>query len=392
MSVKVKRYIEAKIVRSLQEFPAVAIIGPRQCGKSTLAKAVLSKRKRVVYLDLERPSDLRKLNYAEAYFEQHRRDLICLDEIQRAPHLFPKLRSIIDDRDRNGQFIILGSASPQLVGESAESLAGRIAHIELTPFVIDELTDETDDKLLRKLWLRGGFPRSYLARSHRSSFTWREQYLRMVVERDIPQLGKAVPVPTLFRLLRMCAHLHGQVFNASQLGNSLGVSYHTTNGWVALLEQTGLLRLLPAFAKNVGKRLTKAPRLYVRDSGILHSLLGLQVQEDLMGHPIYGASWEGFAIETILSHAQNWQASYYRTRNGSEIDLVLEKGKRRLAIECKCSSAPKMKKGGHLAISTIEASKAYIVAPVKEAYSLKDGTMVTPLLGLLRNLEKMSTR
>jgi predicted AAA+ superfamily ATPase len=387
MQTYIERIVTTKIKKKLENMPGVVILGPRQCGKSTLAKAIISEIGGAVYLDLERPSDANKLRDPEAFFGINSDRLICLDEIQRVPELFPVLRSVIDENKRNGQFIILGSASPDLIRQSSETLAGRIAYFELTPFLLKEVCEEHHYlKTLRKLWLRGGFPRSYLASKEKESFEWRLDFIRAFLERDIPQLGFKTPAKTIERFWRICAHLHGQLLNSSKLGESMGVSHHTVRSYVDMLEQSFVLRVLRPYESNLKKRMIKSPKIYIRDNGILHALLGIEDHNDLLGHPIYGASWEGLIIENILSLLPNWKASFYRTSSGSEIDLILEKGNKRLAIECKASTSPNLNRGFWNALSDLNFQEAWVVAPVKEVYPIEEGVMVAPLHHLVGNL------
>lgn len=377
----IKRKLHEEIKESLLNFPAVAILGPRQAGKSTLAKKIVAELDDCIYLDLEKPSDLSKLTESELFFRFHREELICLDEIQRKPDIFPVLRSIIDENDRNGQFLILGSASRDLIKQSSETLAGRIAYLELTPFLFSEISQLAPDKekLLQQSWLRGGFPRSYLAGSDKASVNWRENFVRTFLERDIPQLGFHIPAETLQRLWKMCAHNHGQLFNASKLGESIGVSHTSIRSYIDLLAQTFMIRVLPPLEANLKKRLIKSPKIFIRDSGILHALLEIETFDDLFGHPVYGASWEGMAMENILSILPNWNAGFYRTSSGVELDLVLTKGRRRLGIEFKSSLAPRVTRGFWSALNDLELNEAWIIAPVRDEYPIKENIMVSSL-------------
>jgi len=386
MQAYIKRIITADIERKLENMPGVVILGPRQCGKSTLAKAILSEIGSAVYLDLERPSDVSKLRDPEAFFSLNSDQLICLDEIQRVPELFPVLRSVIDENRRNGQFIILGSASPDLMKQSSETLAGRISYFELTPFVLKEVSEDDHSKALRRLWLRGGFPRSYLAPDERESIEWRRDFIRTFLERDIPQLGFRTPAKTLERFWRICAHLHGQLLNSSKLGESMGVSHHTVRSYIDMLEQSFVLRVLRPYESNLKKRLIKSPKIYIRDSGILHALLDIENHNDLLGHPVYGPSWEGLVIENILSLLPNWKASFYRTSSGSEIDLILEKGNKRVAVECKGSTSPDLNRGFWNTVSELKFKEVWVVAPVREAYPIEKGVMVAPLHQVIEHL------
>jgi predicted AAA+ superfamily ATPase len=284
----------------------------------------------------------------------------------------------VDEERRNGQFLLLGSASRDLLRQTSETLAGRIAYLELTPFLASELPSG-DAGVLPRLWLRGGFPRSFLAGSDSSSNAWRESFVRTFLERDIPQLGFNVPAAMLHRLWRMVAHLHGQTLNSSQLGAALGISHPTIRSYLDLLTQTFMLRLLEPFASNTKKRLVKSPKVYLRDAGILHSMLQVDTLDDLLAHPTCGASWEGLVIENAIAALPGWQPSFYRTADGAEIDLILERGRRRLAVECKASTAPVVSRGFWNALDDLSIAEAWVVAPVAEPYPLRAGVTVAPL-------------
>ena len=366
----IKRKLQNTIKKYLNAFPAVAILGPRQTGKSTLVRHIIKNIKNAIYLDLERPSEVQKLTEPEMYSNLHQDQLICLDEIQRTPEIFSVLRSIIDERSKNGQFIILGSASRDLIKQTSESLAGRIAFIELNPFSVEEIVPARDHTVLQKYWIRGGFPRSFLAESDDVSMIWRENFIRTFLERDIPQLGFQIPSDTIRRLWQMCAHQHGQLLNMSSIGQALGVSHTTIRSYFDILTQTFMLRILSPFASNLKKRLVKSPKIYLRDSGILHALLGIHNMDNLLGHPVYGASWEGIAIENILQKAPSWSAGFYRTSAGAELDLILEKGTKKIGIEFKASLAPQVTRGFWNAIDDLKLEKVYVIAPVKESYPI----------------------
>lgn len=375
------RKLQARIVRALADFPVAAVLGPRQCGKTTLVRETVGADPGMVYLDLERPSDQAKLRDPELFFSLQRASgaasLFCLDEIQRVPEIFPLLRSLVDDERRNGQFLLLGSASRDLLRQTSESLAGRITYLELTPFRADEVPEEPG--ALPRLWFRGGFPRSFLAASDESSADWRESFTRTFLERDLPQLGFGVPAATLSRVWRMLAHVHGQVLNSSQLGAALGVSHTTIRSYLDLLSQTFMVRLLEPYAANLKKRIVKSPKVYLRDSGILHSLLQIDSLDDVLAHPVCGASWEGLVIENVIAALPGWQPSFYRTADGAEIDLVLERGQRRIAVECKASTAPTVSRGFWTAIDDLAIDEAWVIAPVAEPYPLRKGVTVAPL-------------
>jgi len=370
-----ERVVLPEVLKRLHTNPAVALLGARQVGKSTLAEMVNEQFPDAMYLDMERPSDLNKLADPEAFFRQFKGRLICLDEIQRAPELFAVLRGVIDEYKSNGQFLLLGSASRDLIKQSSESLAGRISYLEITPFT----RFETPDIAFSQLWLRGGYPRSMLNADDEASFQWREDYIRTFLERDIPQLGFHIPANTLGRFWRMLAHSHGQLLNASKLADSMGVSGNTIRKYIDLLEQTFVVRGLQPWAGNTKKRLIKSPKVYIRDTGLLHVLLDIESMDQLFAHPVYGASFEGLVIENILSQLPRWQASFYRTSSGAEFDLVLEKAGKRVAIEIKASTTPKLGRGNWSALETLKPAHRFVVAPVDEAYPLGDGVMAMSL-------------
>ena len=364
------RLAEAEVERRLSQAPAVAVLGPRQCGKSTLARQVVRRRPGAILLDLERPSDLARLIDPEAFFALHRDALVCLDEVQRVPELFPVLRSVLDDQARSGQLLILGSASPEILHQSSESLAGRLAFVELTPFLLPEVGGGPGQDPLLSLWLRGGFPRSFLAADDAASAEWREDFARAFLERDIARIAPRVPGQRLNRFWRMCAHVHGQVLNSSRLAAALGVSGHTVRAYLELLERTFMVRLLQPLEANFGKRLVKSPKLLVRDAGILHTLLGIATHDELLGHPSRGASWEGLVIEHVLAAFPRWRASFVRTAGGAEMDLVLERGGRRLGVECKASSAPRPSRGFWNLVEDLELEQAFVVAPIAKGFPI----------------------
>jgi len=385
MQGKINRCLTDTVRERLNNNPAVAILGPRQCGKTTLALEIVKSFSQSVYLDLENPTDLAKLDDPVAYFSLHNDDLICLDEIQRVPDLFTTLRSIIDQRGRNGQFLILGSASRDLIHQSSESLAGRISYLHLTPFLFPEV-EPSPDTDIRHLWLKGGFPRSYLSKNLDVSIAWRQDFIRTFLERDIGMFGFRMPPARVGRLWKMCAHIHGSLLNTSKLGNSLGVSSHTVRSYIDLLEQTFMLRVLLPDSPNLKKRLVKSPKIYIRDSGILHTLLDIRSHDDLLSHPIIGASYEGFALENILAFTDDYEATFYRTSAGAEIDLILRKGRRTLAFEFKSSTVPRVLKGFWNALEDISPDEAYVIAPVKEPYPIKGGVMVYSLQEIIAKL------
>ncbi|MEI6899955.1 MAG: ATP-binding protein, partial [Bacteroidota bacterium] len=379
----IHRTESARINKYLTAFPAVAILGPRQCGKSTLAKHLLQDYPGSIFLDLEDPEDRMKLSDPGLFFQLHAGKLICLDEIQRIPELFPILRSVIDKTGMNGQFLILGSASQELLHQSSESLAGRLIYQELTPFQFQE----TEQDSLFGFQLKGGFPRSFLAVDDEISFQWRRSFINTFLERDLAMLGFGYPPETMRKLWMMCAHQQGQLSNLSRLGHSLGVSHTSVRSYLDLLTDTYMLRILQPFDANTGKRVVKTPKVYLRDTGILHALLNIRSLEDLLGHPVFGASWESMVIEQILAR---WEGDYgfYRTPAGAEIDLVLSKNGKNIAIECKASTAPAVSRGFYSAIEDLQIDLAIIIAPVKDKYPLKKGVWVMPLEDALNEVIK----
>jgi len=364
----------------LEQFPAVALLGPRQVGKTTLAEFIAEGRKSV-YLDLEDTADREKLSDAALYLSGHEDKLVILDEVQRVPELFQTLRGLIDKgrrRDiRAGRFLLLGSASVDLLKQSGESLAGRIAYVELEPFNVLEV----DGDAREALWIRGGFPDSFLAETDEASGVWRENFLRTYLERDIPQLGPRVPAETLRRFWTMLAHLQGSTLNAAQLARGLAVDGKTVARYLDLLVDLLLVRRLPPFHANVGKRLVKSPKVYVRDSGIVHALLGLDDRDAVLGHPVVGGSWEGFVLENLLGAApERLKPWFYRTAAGAEIDLVLEMpGGRLWAVEIKRGLSPKLDKGFHHARQDLEPERSFVVYSGDDRYPKGEGVEVIGL-------------
>lgn len=346
---------------------------------------MVSSIENTVYLDLEKPSDHRKLEDPEFFFHTHRDPLICIDEIQMGPALFPIIRVEVDADRRPGRFLILGSASQDLIRNSSETLAGRIHFLELTPFHYNELLQRASREYAdpNPAWIRGGFPDSLLAPSDKVSYQWREDFIRTFLERDIPQFGFTIPAITMRRFWTMLAHHHGQTLNASKLGQSLGVTHPTIKKYLDIMTQTYMVRVLSPLGVNIKKRLVKSPKVYLRDSGLLHTLLELPQLENLLGHPNAGASWEGWCIEQILAVLPDWRASFYRTASGEEIDLILEKGARRLAFECKASMAPKLSRGFQGSLDVLQPDRAFVIAPVPESYRLRSGAEVTTIKDLL---------
>ena len=388
----IPRRIKVQIEAGLSRQAAVALMGPRQVGKTTLAK-MLASQSDSVFLDLESPTDRQKLADPEFFLNRFSDRLVILDEIHRIPELFQVLRVLIDEGRRQGRgkgrFLLLGSAGIELLGQSGESLAGRIEYVHLTPFQILELSKK---KLWELHWLRGGFPESYLAQNDSDSFKFRQNFIRTYLERDVPMLGPRIPAETLERFWTMLAHSQGSLFNASKLAAGLGVSSPTVSNYLGLLVDLLLMRRLPPFLANVKKRLVKSPKVYLRDSGILHALLGIRSMEDLLGHPIAGMSWEGYVIENLLAvMPERTLASFYRTSAGAEIDLVLELGGSHgiWAIEIKKSTAPKLERGFHLAVEDIQPNRVFVVYTGQERYPKSADIEVLCLRELAQELEAL---
>lgn len=379
------RKLEAEIQKYLQIFPVVAILGPRQCGKSTIVRHLFSDKETGIYLDLQNQEDLNKMNDPRLFFKINADKVICLDEIQLVPELFGTLRSVVDENRINGKFILLGSASRDLIQKSSESLAGRIGFLYLTPFLLNEVP-KID---LNTFWNRGSYPNSLLADTDEFSTIWRDNYIKTYVERDIPQLGFDIPALKLRRFLTMCAHNHGQTLNLSKLAGSMDLTHPTIRRYVDILEQTFILRSLQPYELNVKKRLVKSPKVYVRDSGILHQLLLIKNLDSLFGHPIFGSSWEGLVIEQLLSNL-NCEAFFYRTATGDEIDLVLKLNNKLIAIECKASTSPQLTKGSYRALDLIKPDLTFIVAPISsEMYPIKETMFVGNISSVLEKLLEM---
>ena len=381
------KFVERDLIKHLKKyltiFPAVAILGPRQCGKSTLVKSLSQHFDSILYLDMQKESDLNKLKEPELFFETNANKLICLDEIQLVPKLFSVLRSVIDENRINGKFILLGSASQDLIQQTSESLAGRIGMLHLSPFLINEL-DYLERFDLQEFWFRGGFPNSYLAINDESSTIWLDNYIRTYIERDIPQLGFQIPAIQLRRLLTMCAHNQGQQLNLSKLGESLGLTHPTIKRYIDLLEHTFIVRTIQPYEVNVKKRLVKSPKVFVRDSGILHQLLAITNFNSLLGNPVFGSSWEGIVIENIIVNMPSWDYFFYRTATGDEIDLILKKGNQVIAIECKASDAPKVTKGFYRSLEVVKPNKTYIIAPTNDTYQIQENVTVIGLSNFLK--------
>ena len=386
----IKRRIHDKLDESIDHSPAVGLLGPRQVGKTTLALEMGATRPSL-YLDLESPTDRAKLADAGRYLAEHEDKLVILDEVHRAPEIFQILRGLIDQGRRRGKvggrFLLLGSASVELLKQSGESLAGRISYLELTPFDATEVDGERMDRL----WIRGGFPASFLAANDRISLDWREDFIRTYLERDVPQFGSRIPAETLRRFWTMLAHHQAGMHNAATLAQGLGVDGKTVARYLDLLVDLLLVRRLSPWHRNVGKRLVKSPKVFVRDSGLVHALLGLGNKEQLLGHPVVGPSWESFVLETLLVLApRGTEANFYRTAAGAEIDLVLTlPGGKLWAVEIKRSSAPKLERGFHLACADLKPARRFVVYPGDDRFPLDAETEVLGLAELGKRLQAL---
>lgn len=374
----------------VEAFPVVCVVGPRQVGKTTLVEGLTDGVGRpALYLDLESSRDLAKLSNAELYFDQRSDHLIILDEIQRRPDLFPLLRAVIDRDRKPGRFMLLGSASPELMMQSAESLAGRIAYLELHPFIYAETRTHGS---MDQLWLRGGFPDSFLARDDRLSMEIREQFIKTYLERELALLGLRKLPTRLSSLFKMLAHLQSQQLQMADLARALGMDVKSIQRYLDFFEHAFLIRRLPAYHANIGKRLVKAPRIFIRDTGILHALLGIINLEDLAGHPIQGSSWESFVVQQILARLdQSTEAYYYRTQNGTELDLLLVKhGKPVVGIEVKLGNAPSVTKGTTLASEDLGSIPVWVVThSTPEDYALNSHVQVTSFERIFFHLEQL---
>ena len=381
------RHIHAQLLDSIEAAPAVALLGPRQVGKTTLALEV-AKTRPSVYLDLESERDRAKLDQAELYLQDHLGQLVILDEVHRAPGLFPVLRGLIDqarrEGKRSGQYLLLGSASLDLLKQSGETLAGRITFLELGPLSILEVGAPSADDL----WVRGGFPDSLQAPSAARSLKWRQDFIRTYLERDVPQFGPRIATQSLRLLWTMLAHQQGGMVNTTQLARNLGVDVKTVTSYIHLLTDLLLLRRLPPWHANAGKRLVKTPKLYLRDSGLVHALLDLATKESVLSHPVVGASWEGFCLENILACAPaQVQGYFYRSSGGAEVDLLLQwPGGDLWAIEIKRSLSPKVERGFHAACTDLNPTRKMVVYPGDEHYPLGHDVQAISLMRLCEQL------
>jgi len=370
----IKRIIEKDIIRSIKEYPVTAIVGARQVGKTTLAKRIIQNFENGVYLDLERNSHRILLESdPEKYFLINNNKLICIDEIQLLPDIFPLIRSLVDLENYNTKFLILGSASPELLRQSSESLAGRIIYFTLTPFLFPEINTLST---FQEYHLRGGFPRSYLSKSDKSAFIWLDNFINTFLERDLNSFGLNLPADLIRRLWRMLAHNNGQLLNNSSLGNSIGLSHTTIKKYIDILKYTYMIRILEPYHINIKKRIVKTPKVYIKDTGILHALLKISTFDDLFNHPVYGSSFESLVVENVIARFDDYEPYFYRNSNGNEIDLLLVKGQKIIAIEIKASTSPKISKGFYIACDDIKATKAFVIADIEMSFPLKNNVMV----------------
>jgi predicted AAA+ superfamily ATPase len=365
------------------------LTGPRQCGKSTLARHVLETRNDALFLDLELPSDMRRLTDAELFLQEYSHLLICIDEVQLKPDLFPLLRALIDKDRRPGRFLVLGSASRDLIRQGGETLAGRIHYVELTPFAWAELRSAKDPEIVdfKRHWWRGGFPPAFLAATDAQSDVWHRDMIQDYLHRDIPSFGYSLPVPVMSRFWKMIAHYHGGLLNTSKIGQSMDVSHNTVRKYLDILDQTFMVRLLQPLEINLKKRMVKSPKIYLRDSGLLHTLLEIDSAADLYGHPAFGASWEGWCMEQIIAALPLWQPYFYRTSSGEEIDLVLVRGEKRLAFEFKASLTPHLSRGFAETIKMLIPERTWVVCPMTAAgYPIQSGARVAGISECLDDL------
>ena len=389
----IQRRLRPLIEDRLRHMPGVVLLGPRQVGKTTLAREIVARRRsRAVYLDLERPADQRRLGDADAFLRAQAGKLVVIDEIHRAPAIFGTLRGIIDERratgDRTGHFLLLGSAALDLMRQASETLAGRVEYMELAPIDALELAKSKAD--IRSLWVRGGFPESLLAPDDEASLRWRRSFIRSYLERDVPMFAPRLPAETIGRLWTMLAHGQGTPVNQSRLASSLAVSTPAIGRYIDLLVDLLLVRRLRPWSGNVGKRLVRTPKTYIRDSGLTHALLDLERWEDILGHPVAGASWEGFVIESLIAVAGDRRTPYYyRTEDGAEVDLLFERaGHVEMAIEIKRSTAPTVTKGFHVASETLKPHAAYLLHGGDESWPVERGITATSLAELMTRLAK----
>ncbi len=379
----IDRFIYGELLEIVGEFPVLGIVGPRQVGKTTLAR-LLSKKinKESVFLDLENPRDVSKLTDPLLFFENNQDKCIIIDEVQIKKELFPIIRAVIDQKREPGRFILLGSASPELIRDASESLAGRIYYKELTPFHFQEIKDVIS---YQKHWLNGGYPEALLTESKTKSVRWRRSFIQTYIERDLPLLGLQSKISDMQRLVRMISHIHGNQLSYQTLSKSMGLTGPTIKKQIDFLEHAYIVRLLEPFYHNIGKRLVKSPKIYLRDTGLLHSLLEVERFEDLFGNPVIGNSWEGYVIEQIYAVLpESYTLNYYRTQQGAELDLVICKNlKPVIGIEIKFNSSPKFSVGNEISLKDLGLNKCFIVVPEVERYYLKDSIEVISVSELI---------
>ncbi|MCQ2194946.1 MAG: ATP-binding protein [Paludibacteraceae bacterium] len=383
MTEYIHRKIEREVESALEKFPVVAITGPRQCGKSTLVKHILQGRDDVVMLDLERDADLRKLTDPEMFFSNNSDKLICIDEVQRKPDLFKIIRYWVDKSERNGVFLLLGSASRDLLRQSSESLAGRIIYKHLTPFLLNEIEGRAS---LLECCLKGTFPRSILIEDE-YSMEWRENFITTFLERDLLQWRNFTPA-MMRRLWMMLAGNNGQTVNYTALGNSLDLSNVSISNYIDLLESTYMVHVVRPYFSNMGKRMTKSPKVYVADSGLTTALLGISTGNQLLGNSVFGAIWEQMVLSNIKGNFPQADVCYYRTSNGVEMDFVVTLRGKIYAVECKTSTAPSLQKGTYNAIEDINPNNVYVVAPIDSSYSINENIQIVTIPDLIENIKQ----
>ncbi len=376
----IRQNLSIEVERAMAQFPVTSILGPRQCGKTTLARQLAGTRPST-FFDLELPSDRARLAQPELMLSSLT-GLVVLDEVQQRPELFSVLRPLADRAGPETRYLLLGSAAPSLIKGVSESLAGRAATVDVSGFTLDEVGAEN----LKTLWQRGGFPKSYLADSEPASLRWRQEFIRSFLERDLPQLGITVPAETMLRFWTMLAHYHGQTWNGSELSRSLAINDKSLRRYLDLLTGAQVIRQLQPWHENLGKRQVKAPKLYLRDSGLLHALLGVSSWPDLLGHPKFGASWEGFAVEQILQRTRVRQAFFWGTHAGAELDLLLMINGLRVGIEIKAAASPVMTRSLAIARADLKLDRAFIVHPGASRYPVAPGVEAVPLPALLEEL------
>jgi uncharacterized protein len=376
--------LEAQIRQALEESPITVLLGARQTGKTTLAKKITSKMEKIHYFDLETVSGRAAMTTPETTLRELT-GCVVIDEVQRKPELFEILRPLADRTGHPAKFLILGSASPELVRGVSESLAGRVLFVRITGFRIDEIPCGC----INRLWVRGGFPRSYLARSGKSSYRWRDAFVTTFLERDLPQLGIRIPAETIRRFWLMLAHYHGQVWNGSEIARSIGVTQNTARHYLDILAGAYAVRILPPWFENLKKRQVKSPKVYIRDSGLLHYLSGIEDISTLRAHPRYGASWEGFALEQVLAVFDEKNTFFWKTQRGAELDLLILSGTQRIGFEFKCTDAPGMTKSMHISIKDLQLNHLYVVYPGDQRYPLADNTTALPV-SQLNSMDRLS--